>query len=307
MIIYNGAIGPYESHEDVDQIYFVRHGTAKAAYGRPLDQPDGDRAGPDPRHRLHRRQRVHHRSRRYRVDSAQSTALRRPGHRQDRIFPDGYAVIAVGISGAAFGTEREEEEEEASNRRASNRFNDAVNFVCLCVAAVGLSCCPSHMAAQAPPPTEFPDTVTVSPGPKTNLFPHVMKKAEVLAALAQVKDSQDLFVKSNAAVTLRVSSNTRSCRGSSTPMPTNSGSSIAAPPKSRLAPFSLQLGVTPPGNTYRRWRRGHRERPQRNLAYQIMPTSRPVRICRAPEICIAADEFPASRRSAPAMAPPLRR
>ena len=43
MIIYNGAIGPYESHEDVDQIYFVRHGTAKAAYGRPLDQPDGDR------------------------------------------------------------------------------------------------------------------------------------------------------------------------------------------------------------------------------------------------------------------------
>lgn len=38
MIIYNGAIGPYESHEDSDQIYFVRYGTAKAAYdGRLVD------------------------------------------------------------------------------------------------------------------------------------------------------------------------------------------------------------------------------------------------------------------------------
>jgi mannose-6-phosphate isomerase-like protein (cupin superfamily) len=39
MIIYNGAIGPYESHEDVDQIYFVRHGTAKAAYDGRLINP----------------------------------------------------------------------------------------------------------------------------------------------------------------------------------------------------------------------------------------------------------------------------
>jgi len=39
MIIYNGAIGPYESHEDVDQIYFVRHGTAKAAYDGRLLNP----------------------------------------------------------------------------------------------------------------------------------------------------------------------------------------------------------------------------------------------------------------------------
>jgi mannose-6-phosphate isomerase-like protein (cupin superfamily) len=38
MIIYNGAIGPYESHEIADQIYFVRYGTAKAAYdGRLVD------------------------------------------------------------------------------------------------------------------------------------------------------------------------------------------------------------------------------------------------------------------------------
>ncbi len=39
MIIYNGAIGPYESHEAVDQIYFVRHGTAKAAYDGRLINP----------------------------------------------------------------------------------------------------------------------------------------------------------------------------------------------------------------------------------------------------------------------------
>jgi len=39
MIIYNGAIGPYESHEDVDQIYFVRHGTAKAAFDGRLVNP----------------------------------------------------------------------------------------------------------------------------------------------------------------------------------------------------------------------------------------------------------------------------
>ena len=39
MIIYNGAIGPYESHEIADQIYFVRHGTAKAAYDGRLINP----------------------------------------------------------------------------------------------------------------------------------------------------------------------------------------------------------------------------------------------------------------------------
>ena len=35
-----------------------------------------------------------------------------------------------------------------------------------------------------------------------------MTKAEVLAALAQVKDSQDLVVKTNFAITLRAASNT---------------------------------------------------------------------------------------------------
>ena len=37
-IIYNGAIGPYESHETADQVYLVRYGTAKAAFdGRLID------------------------------------------------------------------------------------------------------------------------------------------------------------------------------------------------------------------------------------------------------------------------------
>jgi mannose-6-phosphate isomerase-like protein (cupin superfamily) len=31
-IIYNGAIGPYESHETADQMYFVRYGTARGYF-----------------------------------------------------------------------------------------------------------------------------------------------------------------------------------------------------------------------------------------------------------------------------------
>ena len=38
-IIYNGAIGPYESHEDSDQICFVRYGSAKAIYDGRLINP----------------------------------------------------------------------------------------------------------------------------------------------------------------------------------------------------------------------------------------------------------------------------
>ena len=56
----------------------------------------------------------------------------------------------------------------------------------------------NRTGAQAPSPAKLPDTVTVSAGPKTNLFDHVMKKADILAALAHVQDSQDLFVKNNA-------------------------------------------------------------------------------------------------------------
>ena len=44
-IIYNGAIGPYESHETADQIYFVRYGTARAAYDGRLIDPTVTAAG----------------------------------------------------------------------------------------------------------------------------------------------------------------------------------------------------------------------------------------------------------------------
>jgi mannose-6-phosphate isomerase-like protein (cupin superfamily) len=39
MIIYNGAIGPYESHESADQVYVVRYGTAKGVFDGRLINP----------------------------------------------------------------------------------------------------------------------------------------------------------------------------------------------------------------------------------------------------------------------------
>jgi mannose-6-phosphate isomerase-like protein (cupin superfamily) len=131
---------------------------------------------------------------------------------------------------------------------------------------------PVRMGAQAPSAPTFPDSVTVSPGPKTNLFNHVMKKAEILAALAQVRDSQDLFVKNNAAITLRVSTNT-------TKQPWklhNEADELwvvyRGSAKVSLAPFSLMLGVTPPGTTYDVGE-GDIVNVPRGLAYQIVPTA----------------------------------
>jgi mannose-6-phosphate isomerase-like protein (cupin superfamily) len=112
----------------------------------------------------------------------------------------------------------------------------------------------------------------VSSGPKTNLFPHVMKKAEVLAALAQVKDSQDLFVKSNAAVSLRATSNT-----SKQPWKQHTEADelwfvYRGSAKVSLASFSLQVGVTPPGTTYE-VNEGDILNVSRNLSYQIVTAS----------------------------------
>ena len=82
-------------------------------------------------------------------------------------------------------------------------------FVPILFAFVGVcGLLPSHLGAQAPAAPTFPTTITVSSGPHLNLFHHLMTKAEVLAALAQVKDSQDLVVKTNFAITLRAASNT---------------------------------------------------------------------------------------------------
>jgi mannose-6-phosphate isomerase-like protein (cupin superfamily) len=128
---------------------------------------------------------------------------------------------------------------------------------------------PIRLLAQAPPTTPFPNTVTVSAGPKTNLFPHVMKKADVLAALAQVKDAHDLFVKSNAAVTLRVSSNTAKLPWKTHPDADELWFVYRGAAKVSLAPFSLQLGVTPPGTTYDVGE-GDIVNVPRHLAYQII-------------------------------------
>ena len=126
-----------------------------------------------------------------------------------------------------------------------------------------------------------------------------MKKAEVLAALAQVKDSQDLFVKSNAAVTLRVSTNTTKLPWKQHAEADELWFVYRGAAKVSLAPFSLQLGVTPPGTTYDVGE-GDIVNVPRHLAYQIMPTDGPVRICRAPEICTAAGRIPA-RAGGPAL------
>ena len=136
---------------------------------------------------------------------------------------------------------------------------------------IGTSGLPGGLGAQAPSGPTFPVTVPVSSGPKTNLFPHVMKKAEVLAALAQVKDSQDLFVKSNGALTLRVSSNTTKLPWKVHTEADELWFVYRGSAKVSLAPFALQVGVTPPGDTYD-VAEGDVVNVPRHLAYQIMPT-----------------------------------
>ena len=132
----------------------------------------------------------------------------------------------------------------------------------------------SRPSAQAPPPpAEFPKSITVSPGPKTNLFPHLMTKAEVLAALAQVKDSQDLVVKTNFAITLRAASNTAKLPWKVHTEADELWFVYRGSAKVSLAPFSLQLGVTPPGNTYDA-AEGDIVNVPRHMAYQVMPAGR---------------------------------
>jgi mannose-6-phosphate isomerase-like protein (cupin superfamily) len=126
-------------------------------------------------------------------------------------------------------------------------------------------------AAQAPAGT-LADTVPVSPGPNTNLYKHVMKKSEILGALAQVKDSWDLVVKSNAAITLRASSNTTKLPWKNHVEADELWFVYRGSAKVSLAPFSLMVGVTPPGETFD-VAEGAVVNVPRNLAYQIMPTA----------------------------------
>ena len=141
----------------------------------------------------------------------------------------------------------------------------------LLIAAIG-GLLPSPMASQAPSPTAFPNTVTVSQGPKTNLFPHVMQKTAVLAALTQVRDAQDLFVKSNVALTLRASSNTARLPWIQHADADELWFVYRGTAKVSLAPFPLQLGVTPPGTEFDVGE-GDVVNVPRDRAYQIMPAS----------------------------------
>jgi mannose-6-phosphate isomerase-like protein (cupin superfamily) len=152
----------------------------------------------------------------------------------------------------------------------SSSVRGAALIVLVSLGVFGMA--PGHTHAQALTAPAFPDSVTVSSGPHSNLFRHVMTRAEVLAALAQVKDSHDLFVKSNAALSLRVSSNT-----TKTPWKLHADADelwyvYRGSAKVSLAPFSLQLGVTPPGETYQVGE-GDMVNVPRHLAYQIMPSS----------------------------------
>jgi len=139
------------------------------------------------------------------------------------------------------------------------------------VGAIGLL--QSRMGAQSPPASTFPTSITVSSGPKTNLFPHLMTKAEVLAALAQVKDSHDLVVKTNFAITLRAASNTTKLPWKVHTEADELWFVYKGSAKVSLAPFSLQVGVTPPGNTYDA-AEGDIVNVPRGMAYQVMPAGR---------------------------------
>ena len=132
---------------------------------------------------------------------------------------------------------------------------------------------PTRIGAQAPAESTFPKSITVSPGPKTNLFPHLMTKAEVLAALAQVQDSQDLVVKTNFAITLRAASNKTKLPWKLHTEADELWFVYKGSAKVSLAPFSLQLGVTPPGNTYDA-AEGDIVNVPRGMAYQVMPSGR---------------------------------
>ena len=118
-----------------------------------------------------------------------------------------------------------------------------------------------RMDAQAPPAAGLPNSVPVSPGLNTNLYKHVMKKADILAALAQVQNSWDLVVRSNAAITLRVSTNTTTLPWKNHVEADELWFVYRGAAKVSLAPFSLMVGVTPPGDTYDVGEGDDRQRP----------------------------------------------
>src|SRR5204862_6789463 len=106
-----------------------------------------------------------------------------------------------------------------------------------------------------------------------NLFQHLMTKAEVLAAWALVHDSQDLVVKTNFAITLRAANNTTKLPWKMHTEADELWFVYRGSAKVSLAPFSLQVGITPPGNTYDA-AEGDIVNVPRGMAYQVMPAGR---------------------------------
>jgi mannose-6-phosphate isomerase-like protein (cupin superfamily) len=156
-----------------------------------------------------------------------------------------------------------------------SRIWQLVLSLCVLVGVFGLLS--SRIGAQAPataspPPSGYPMKIPVAPGPHLNLFPHLMTKAEVLAALAQVQDSHDLVVKNNFAITLRAASNTTKQPWKLHTEADELWFVYRGSANVSLAPFSLQLGVTPPGTTYEVGE-GDIVNVPRGLAYQITPTA----------------------------------
>jgi len=150
---------------------------------------------------------------------------------------------------------------------------DLHKLVPVLVLTIGGVLLPTRIGAQAPAEAAFPKSITVSPGPKTNLFPHLMTKAEVLAALAQVQDSQDLVVKTNFAITLRAASNKTKLPWKLHTEADELWFVYKGSAKVTLAPFSLQVGVTPPGSTYDA-AEGDIVNVPRGMAYQVVPVGR---------------------------------
>jgi mannose-6-phosphate isomerase-like protein (cupin superfamily) len=85
-----------------------------------------------------------------------------------------------------------------------------------------------------------------------------------------VKDSWDLVVKSNAAITLRASSNTTKLPWKNHVEADELWFVYRGSAKVSLAPFSLMVGVTPPGETFD-VSEGAVVNVPRHLAYQIVP------------------------------------
>jgi len=100
----------------------------------------------------------------------------------------------------------------------------------------------------------------------------VIKKADVLAALAEVVDSQDIFVKNNAALAFRASTNSAKLPWKVHTEADELWFVYRGSAKVSLAPFSLMVGVTPPGTSYTLGEGDVLDVP-RGFAYQVSPTT----------------------------------